>query len=110
MNSELTAVLSALEAMSKQQAEQGQTLTALCSHQSNLSSQLQVTQGTLNEVLKALSREPSGESLKETMAELLRPLNDNLKGLVASFNKLSEISTSLSDQLPPPRSTSKSTP
>jgi len=55
-------------------------------------------------ILAELSKEPSGESLKDTMAGLLKPLETNLSALAGSFNKLLTVSQTLSAQLPPPPS------
>lgn len=108
-------LLSALEAisvqqanMAKQQAEQAvlqestcKQLAALASHQETTSAQVAGMQQTLKEIFKELAKEPSGESLKETMEGLLEPLNRSMQQLVTSFNSLADISTQLADRLPP---------
>ncbi len=70
-----------LTAISRQQAEQATAIGA---------------------ILKALQKEPSGESLESTLKSALQPLQSNLEMLVTSFNSLSSVSQTLSAQLPPP--------
>ena len=104
-----TKLLASLTAMSMQQHEQAQQqenqarqLTALSlSHSQTTQALIKISEQQAA-ILAELSKEPNGESLKDTMAELLTPLDANLKELVASFNKLASISTTLSAQLPVP--------
>ena len=81
--------------------KQAEQLTALSSHQEATSKNLSALQTTVGQVLEALSKEPSGESLEATLKAALQPLNSNLEQLIESFNKLSNFSQQLSEQLPP---------
>ena len=104
-----TKLLASFTAMSMQQHEQAQQqenqarqLTALAlSHIQTTQALMKISQQQAA-ILAELSKEPNGESLKDTMTELLNPLDANLKGLVESFNNLLTISATLSAQLPAP--------
>jgi Mg2+ and Co2+ transporter CorA len=81
---------------------QAAQLTALAQSQSQTTQALLTISGQQEAILAELSKEPSDESLKDTMAGLLKPLEANLSGLIESFNKLLTVSSALSAQLPPP--------
>ena len=97
-----TRLLASLTAMSEQQADTAEGLARLTASYSQTTQALATISAQQAAILAVLSKEPSGESLKDTMAALLAPLDANLKGLVASFNTLASISSTLSAQLPPP--------
>lgn len=74
----------------------GKALSALSQHQQSTSMQVEAMHKQMAEILAVLSKEPSGESLKETMQELLQPLNQNLARLAESFDGLQEVASQLS--------------
>jgi ATP-dependent exoDNAse (exonuclease V) alpha subunit len=82
--------------------KQADQLTALSLSQSRTTAALLEMSKQQAAILAELSKEPSGESLKDTMAGLLKPLEANLSALVGSFNKLLTVSEALSAQLPSP--------
>ena len=90
-----------LTSISKQQTEQATAIAALSSHQEVTSSHLLGLQTSVGEILQALSKEPSGESLETTLKAALQPLQSNLETLITSFNSLSNTSHALLTQLPP---------
>jgi len=81
---------------------QAEQLVALSLSQSQTTQALLTISKQQAAILAELSKEPDGESMKDAMAGLLKPLEGNLTALVASFNKLLTVSESLSAQLPPP--------
>ena len=98
-----------LTALALSQSQTTQQLTQLSVHQratsaqqNLISNELLKIQSGMGEVLKALSKEPSGESLESTLKAALQPLETSLDKLITSFNSLSNISRELSKQLPPP--------
>jgi DNA-binding ferritin-like protein len=97
-----------LTALSLSQSQTTQQLAALSTHQQATSEQQKLIsnellglQTRMGEILQELQKEPSGESLEKTLTAALQPLNNNLEQLIESFNKLSNFSQQLSEQLPP---------
>lgn len=97
-----------LTALALSQSQTTQQLTQLSVHQratsaqqNLISNELLKIQSGMGEVLKALSKEPSGESLETTLKAALQPLQSNLETLITSFNSLSNTSHALLTQLPP---------
>ena len=84
-----------LTAMSEIQAQHGTALSVLSTHQ-------QETSSILKKLCEALQKEPSKDSLEDTLKAALQPLESNLAVLITSFNSLLTVSQTLSDQLPPP--------
>jgi hypothetical protein len=88
--------------------KQAEQLTQLSVHQRATSEQQKIMssevlklQNGMSEILQALQKEPSGESLETTLKAALQPLEASLDKLITSFNSLSNISRELSEQLPP---------
>lgn len=80
----------------------GELLAALSLSQSQTTGALLTISKQQAAILAELSKAPEGESMKDAMAGLLKPLEGNLSVLVESFNKLLTVSEALSAQLPPP--------
>ena len=74
----------------------GKALSALSTHQQQTSQQVRVMGEQMAAISPALSKEPSGESLRDTMQGLLQPLNQNLARLAASFEGLETAASQLS--------------
>ncbi|WP_041377843.1 hypothetical protein [Polaromonas naphthalenivorans] len=78
-----TKLLQAFTAMSQQQADQAQQLAALsASHSLTTQSLGKISQQQVD-ILAALSKAPEGDSITETLEQLLKPL-------VAALNDLSQ--------------------
>ena len=85
----------------------GELLAALSLSQSQTTQALAKISGQQAAILAELSKAPEGESMKDAMAGLLKPLEGNLSALEGSFGKLLDVSEKLSERLPSPTSTSK---
>ena len=74
-------LLSALEAMSQQQAGQASQLTALALSQSQTTLALKTISEQQGQILAALSKSPEGDSITATLEQLLKPLVGALNDL-----------------------------